>query len=506
MDTLTKDYAKLSAISLQARILTGIMEVISWDQETYMPEQAAAIRAEQLEALAGLIHKEKTSPAFVKALGKLVDLKTGKILSNKVSIPQKGALKAWYRDYKIDKAIPKNFVSEFAKLSSQSMQVWIQAKQENSFQYFAPYLERMVKMNQKKAELIGYKGHPYDALLNLYEPDITTAEVEALFANLKKSTTVLVKKIGKAKQIPNSFLYGKYPSEKQTQFGKDLLKAIGYDFTKGRLDISAHPFSSSNHPTDNRITTRISNSLMNCIGSVLHEAGHAFYEMGLPQEFYGTPLCEPISLGVHESQSRWWETRIGLSKPFWTYFYPELRKTFKGPLEKVSLNDFYKAINRVEPSFIRVEADEVTYTLHIILRFELEKALIEGSLKVRDLPEAWNQKMHELLGITPATNSQGCLQDVHWSMGAFGYFPTYALGNIYASHLFLSFEKAHFDWETRVAKGEFAFILEWLKDNIHRHGKTYTSQELLKNATGKELSADAYTHYLTKKYKEIYKL
>lgn len=505
MDAFLKDYTKLSEISLQARILSSIMELIAWDQETYMPDQAAPFRAEQLETLAGLIHKAKTSPAFVKALGKLVDLKTGKILSNKVSVPQRGALKAWYRDYKIDKAIPKKFVSEFAKLTSQSQQVWIQAKRDNSFQYFAPYLERIIRMNQQKAELIGYKNHPYEALLNLYEPDITLGDIDTLFAHLKKSIVSLVKKIGKAKQAPNSFLYGKYSAEKQMQFGKELLKAIGYDLTKGRLDLSAHPFSSANHPTDSRITTRISNSLMSSILSVLHEAGHGFYEMGLPHEFYGTPLCESLSLGVHESQSRWWETRIGLSKPFWNYFLPVLKKTFKGSLEKVSLNDFYKAINRVEPSLIRVEADEVTYTLHIILRYELEKALIEGALKVRDLPEAWNQKMHELLGTTPATNSEGCLQDVHWSMGAFGYFPTYTLGNIYASHLFLGFEKTNPDWEDRVAKGEFAFILEWLKENIHRHGKAYSSQELLKNATGKELSADAYTHYLNKKYKEIYK-
>ncbi len=507
MDTFQKDYAHLSSLSLQSRMLEGIRELVSWDQETYMPQNAASIRAEQLELLSGMIHKQRTSPQFSKALAKLINLETGRILSKKATLQQKGALKSWYREYKIDVTIPKKFVSEFAKLTSQAMQVWQQAKRDNSFQYFAPYLDRIVKMNQEKAELIGYKEHPYDALLNLYEPGITTADVTTLFNDLRKSLSSLLKKIAQAKQVPDSFLKGKFSEDKQMLFGKDLLNAIGFDLKKGRLDLSAHPFSSSFHPSDNRITTRIDPThLMSNISSVLHEAGHGFYEMGLPQEFYGTPLCESLSLGIHESQSRWWETRIGKSKAFWTHFLPELKKTFKGPLDKASLNDFYRAINKVEPSLIRVEADEVSYTMHIILRFELEKALIEGSLKVRDIPEAWNQKMHELLGITPPTNSQGCLQDVHWALGAFGYFPTYALGNIYASHLFLGFEKAEPNWESQVSKGEFDFVLEWLKTHIHQHGRVYSSKELLKNATGKELSSEAYTHYLTTKYKDIYKI
>jgi carboxypeptidase Taq len=282
---------------------------------------------------------------------------------------------------------------------------------------------------------------------------------------------------------------------------------MGFDFNQGRLDQSSHPFSSSPHPTDNRITTRFhATSLLSCISVILHEGGHALYEKGLPVEQYGTPLGSAISLGMHESQSRWWETRIGQNKSFWTHYLPKLQKYFPNDLKNVKLDPFYRAINKVEPSLIRVEADEVTYPLHVILRFEMEKALIEGSLKVRDIPEAWNSKMQELIGVTPATNSEGCLQDIHWAMGGFGYFPTYTLGNLYAAHLFEAFAKAHPDWEKQIASGNLMFITNWLHENIHQHGRRYTSQELLKKVTGKAFTADAYIKYLNSKYKDIYNL
>jgi carboxypeptidase Taq len=333
---------------------------------------------------------------------------------------------------------------------------------------------------------------------------MTTKEVATIFNNLRLSLIDLLKYIEKKKPINDSFLWGKFSTSKQMEFNEIIMDALCYDRTYGRLDLSEHPFSSSSHPTDSRITTRIHLPyLLSNIRSVMHEVGHALYEMGLPPEQFGTPLGESISLGIHESQSRWWETRIGLNKAFWKRFFPKLKEHFNGKLNNVTLDSFYRAINKVQPSMIRVEADEVTYPLHVILRFELEKCLIEGSLKPKDIPEAWNSKMKELLGITPKNDLEGCLQDVHWSMGAFGYFPTYALGNLFAAQFFQAFEKEFPNWESKM--GDLTFMKEWLQHNIHRHGRRYTSRELIKKVSGKNFSADPFIDYLDKKYRGIYK-
>lgn len=500
------NFEKAKEISKSAELLSGISSLIAWDQETYMPDGGAGIRAEQLQTLAGIIHKERTGSKFTTALKKLVDIKTGKVKEKGLTDQQKAAVREWRRDYIKATALPSRFVEDFAKLTSQSLQVWRFAKQDNCFSHFAPYLDKIVSMSRKKADLLGYKDHPYDALLDIYEPGTTTAQVSELFTSTRKAITTLLAKITKAKQVDDSFLFAKIPQEKQLEMGNQILHAMGYDFAKGRLDISSHPFSSACHPTDSRITTRIHpTSVMSNLFVILHEAGHALYEMGLPVEHYGTPLCHAISLGMHESQSRWWETRIGQTKAFWQHFLPKVQAQFKGKLQSVTLDNFYRAINKVEPSMIRVEADEVTYPLHVILRFELEKALIEGKLKVRDLPEAWNAKMQDLLGITPKTNAEGCLQDIHWSMGAFGYFPTYTLGTMYASHFFPAFEKAFPNWEKRVAEGDLLFIKDWLTQNVHCHGREFSSQDLILNVTGKPFTSKAFIDYLNKKYSEIYK-
>lgn len=502
MDKEQKDYSNLHEISRTTRILEGITAVLDWDHETYMPADGATIRGEQFKVLAGVIHQKKVSPTFANALNKLIDVKTGKIKAKKLLDMQKAALQEWLRDYKIAKALPKKFVEDFAQLISQSMCVWRHAREQDAFHQFAPFLERIIEMNRKKADYLGYQDHPYDALLDLYEPHLTTKDVKLLFGNLRKTITPLLKKILSAKPHDDSFLFGEFSPEMQIKFGHTILNAMQYDMTKGRLDISTHPFSSASHPTDSRITTRIHpTSLMSNIFAVIHEAGHALYEMGLPVEQYGTPLGDSRSLGVHESQSRFWETLIGHSKPFWKYFLPLLQKQFKGKLDHVSLDTFYKAINKVKSSFIRIEADEVSYPLHVILRFELEVDLIEGKLNVRELPEAWNAKMQELLHITPSNNKEGCLQDIHWSMGSFGYFPTYALGTMYAAHLFASFTKSHPNWDVRVSKGELGFIKEWLNQAIYQHGRRYSSKELLEKATGKPFTANAFIDYLTNKYK-----
>lgn len=502
MSSEQKSYKHLHEISRSTRILQGVTSILDWDQETYMPADGAGIRSEQLEVLAGITHQKKTGSKFSNALNKLIDIKSGKILATSLPEPQQAALRIWRRDYLIDKALPKRFVEEFAKLTSQAINAWKNAKKENAFHQFAPFLERIVKMVRKKADLIGYKEHPYDALLDLYEPDITQKDVSILFNSLSQSIVPLLNKITARPQTDDGFLYGTFSHDQQIKFSHELLKAMHYDLAKGRLDFSAHPFSSACHPTDSRITTRIHpKALLSCVFAVIHECGHALYEMGLPVENYGSPLGEAISLGIHESQSRWWETRIGLSKPFWVHFFPILQNHFKEQLKGVSLDTFYQAINKVEPSLIRIEADEVTYPLHVVLRFELEVALIEGKLKVRDLPEAWNSKIYELLKVKPATNSDGCLQDIHWSMGAFGYFPTYALGTMYASHLFEKFEKDHPEWKDKVAVGDLGFIKSWLHNAVYQHGRRYSSKELLQLVTGKPFTADAFVKYLTTKYR-----
>lgn len=498
-------YEKVHALSRNNRVLQSISQILEWDQETMMPPAAAPQRGEQLKMLAGMVHKARTGKPFADALSKIIDLKTGKS-KGKLTPQQARAATLWLRDYKKEKSLPTKFVEDYAHLTSQALEAWRHARQENAFSHFAPFLDKIVTMNRKKADLLGYEEHPYDALLDLYEPDMTTKEVEKVFKPLQKSLTGLLKKIQAKTQVKDQFLKGNFPEEKQIAFAHTLLEAIGYDKNKGRLDISTHPFSSSSHPNDSRITTRVHQDfVISNISVVLHEGGHSLYEMGLPQEHYGSPLGQALSLGMHESQSRWWETRIGHSKAFWEHYLPHLKKIFKS-LDKVNVDQFYKGINKVEPSLIRVEADEVTYSLHVILRFEIEKALIEGTLAIRDVPDFWNAKMKELLFITPPSNREGCLQDIHWSMGAMGYFPTYTLGNLYASHLFLGFEKKHRDWAARVAQGEFNFIREWLHTNVYQHGRALTSKELLKKATGKEFSANAFINYLEHKYKDIYQL
>jgi carboxypeptidase Taq len=329
--------------------------------------------------------------------------------------------------------------------------------------------------------------------------------VGLIFDGLQKELTGLIKKINKSRPIDDRFLHKKIDHAKQLEIAHWILSQLPIDAAYSRLDLSAHPFSTALHPHDSRITTRIlPKGFMSNIFSVLHEAGHSMYEMGLPVANWGTPLSEATSLSIHESQSRWWETLIGRSLCFWKQFYPALQKKLPH-LKTIPLDRFYRAINQVSPSLIRVEADEVTYCLHVIVRFEIEKELISGSLQVSDLPDAWNSKMKEYLGVTPPNDSQGCLQDIHWSLGDFGYFPTYALGNLFAAQFMTCFAKETPDWEEAVAKGTLGFIREWLKENIHQWGRMYNSEELAKRITGKPLSETAYTNYLKKKYASIYK-
>jgi carboxypeptidase Taq len=484
----------------------SILTLLHWDQETYMPPGGISARSEQIAELSHLIHEKKISRSHAQALEEFVHLTTGTPKKKSLTSDQKICIREWHKDYCRATKLPSAFVKAFSQLTSEASQIWAMAKKDNNFKLFAPFLKKIIQMNREKADILGFGDHPYDALLEAYEPCMTSSRVSRIFEGLQKELQSLLKKISQAKKVDTRFLRRAISDEKQHEIGAWICAQMPMEPGYTRLDVSSHPFSMALHPHDSRITTRyLKHSFLSNIFSILHEAGHSMYEMGLPTAHFGTPLAEATSLTVHESQSRWWETLLGRSLPFWKHMYPTLQKKLPY-LKTVPLARFYRAIHEVAPTFIRVEADEVTYGLHVILRFEIEKQLIAGSLSVSDLPDAWNAKFKELFGVVPPTPAQGCLQDIHWSLGDFGYFPTYALGNLLAAQLFQTFAKKHPDWEARVASGEFPFIRDWLKQNIHIHGKRYNSDELAKRATGKTLSEDAYCHYLKAKYKEIYDL
>lgn len=499
-----KPFDQLHGLSNALYAWISLQALLDWDQEVMMPSAAIEFRAYQTALAAGQVHKIKTGKKFSHLLQQLIDLDSGKILDPHLTAPQVAALQAFRRDHLQAIKLPTTFVKNFVTLTTNACHVWAKSRKASDFSIFAPQLEKIVHANRKKADLLGYQDHPYDALMDLYEIGMTTKQLIPLFERLKIHLKSLLKKIQAQPPPDNAFLKQEFSPEIQLQFGKKLLKYLGFLPENSRLDLSIHPFCTGLHPLDVRMTTRIRhNDVMSSIFSTLHEGGHAMYNQGFPLEWQGTPLCESASLGIDESQSRFWETRIGYSLPFWTHFLPLLQKDFP-QLKNVSLEAFYAAINHVNPSFIRVEADEVTYNLHIILRFEIEKALMEGSLKVKDIPDVWNQKTEELLGIIPMSSAQGCLQDIHWAMGSLGYFPTYALGNLYASQLFTTFEKTHPDWQERLARGDLIFIREWLKSHIHRWGRQFTPTELIQNITGRPLDETAYIDYLQKKYQALY--
>lgn len=499
-------YETLKELSTEIHTLHSILSLLHWDQETYMPKGSITPRSEQIAMLSTIIHEKRTSRQFKNALEKLVHITSGKPKVKGLSKPQLCNLREWRREWIRETKLPKDFVKTFSQVTSEASQIWSTAKKENNFKLFAPFLKRIIQLCRQKADILGFSDHPYDALLETYEPCMTTKRVESIFSSLKTELVSLLKKIQNADQIDARFLHKKMDEKTQVSMGHLLLSKLPMETEYTRCDISAHPFSMALHPHDSRITTRIlPNAFMSNIFSILHEAGHSLYEMGLPISYWGTPLCQAASLTVHESQSRFWETLIGKGLPFWNFFYPLLKKHSTKLLGAISLEKFYKAINKVSPSFIRVEADEVTYCLHVILRFEMEKQLIRGTLQVEDLPSAWNSSMKELFGIAPPTDTLGCLQDIHWSLGDFGYFPTYALGNLLAAQFSTAFAKQHPDWEEKMSSGDLIFIRDWLKKNVHQWGKMYNVEQLAKKVTGHAFSEKFYVSYLNKKYGRIYR-
>lgn len=500
MGKATDPFSKLKMLSTEASLLSSISGLLEWDQETHMPHDAIHMRSAELELMAGLIHKQRTSSSFKKALSELVDLSTGKMKEPGASLEMKASAREWLKEFLKDSKLPSSFVKNFSKTTSAALAAWDEAKKTANFKLFLPHLEKIVALSRKKAKFLGYKKHPYDALLDLYEPDLTTDSLTTLFEKLKPPLINILKETQKKQKTIDLHL-GTFTEDLQIKTGLLLLKAMGFSKETSRLDTSSHPFCTGLHPKDIRMTTRIDlKDPASSIFSIIHEGGHGLYHQNLPVEHFGTPLCEAASYGVDESQSRLWETIIGRGLPFWKFFYPKLQELFPENLSDISLEDFFSWVNRIEPSTIRVEADEVTYCLHIILRFEIEKGLIEGSIKVKDVPTVWNKKMKEYLGITPSNDKEGCLQDIHWAMGGIGYFPTYAIGNILAAQLFESIKISNPDFKHKIENGDFTFLREWLYENIHKHGKIYTPKELILKATRKSLGVDSYINYLEAKF------
>ena len=506
MKLKTTDYDKLFELSRKTTVLGSIQGLLGWDQQTYMPPKGASARAEQMAFMSHLIHKEKTGKKFRDALTKLIDLETGECFDEALTFPQRTALREWRRDYLQQVKLPSSFVKKFSQTTALATQVWKEAKEKSDFKLFAPHLQKIITLVRKKADYLGYQNHPYDALVDLYEPEMTTDHLTNLFGKLRLELSTLLKKINACPEPRTDFLRKKYPPTRQLQFGKQLLKAMGFSSDTSRVDKTAHPFCRTLSPGDLRMTTWVyPENLPTHLFAILHEGGHGLYEQNLPAAHFGSPLGQAVSLGIHESQSRLWEVFIGQSLSFWKHFYPLLQQAFPENLSAISLEVFYHAINRIKPSLIRVEADEVTYCLHIILRFEIEKALLEGHLTVKEIPDVWNEKMRTYLGITPHSHYEGCLQDIHWAYGSLGYFPTYALGNLYAAQLFAGFDKAIPTWKDDVSNGNLPSITHYLTEKIYKWGRQYPPEKLIERATGAPLTIAPYIAYLKTKFSAVYR-
>jgi carboxypeptidase Taq len=509
-----KTLKTLELLTTQLREIQRInsaASVLSWDQETHMPAGGGVARAEQIATLQGIAHQKLVSPETERLLGQAVDLTTGEPLNHDGELWDESAqslLREVWRDYSRARKLPSEFVVKLSRECSLAQQVWAEAKEHNAFSEFLPNLKTVLELKREEAGFLGYQDSPYNALLDLYEPGSTVAGLRPLFDRLKSRLVPLLCRIQDSSvTIDDSLLFQSYDTARQLEFGRLVLIAMGYDFERGRLDLSAHPFTTSFHPTDVRVTTRVyEHDLASCLFSCIHEGGHGLYDQGLDPDHYGSPLGEAVSLGIHESQSRLWENCVGRSRAFWRFFYPILQQTFPHQLRAVDMERFYAAINRVKPSFIRVEADELTYNLHIMLRFEIEQDLIEGRTSPEELPEIWKAKMKAYLGITPTSDAEGVLQDVHWSFGAFGYFPTYTLGNLYAVQFY---EQARIEiphLEDEIAAGQLMVLRRWLGQKIHRWGRLFTPDRLCQRVTGTSLSPEPFLRYVERKYGELYRL
>ncbi len=482
--------------------IVSTVSLLQWDQEVNMPPKAAEGRGQQMATLSALSHRMFTDPAMGKLLHELHE-NTDQLTDDEAKLVSETLY-----DYKRATKLPESFVHEFAQEQSKAFQSWVKAREESRFSLFQPNLEKMVELSKRKADYLGYEESPYDALLESHERGMTTNTLKSIFSELAEEQSKLVKRIVDSPNQPDTaWTQQEWDEQKQWEFTLQVLRDIGYDFDAGRQDRSVHPFTTNFDLYDVRITTRVNrNDLFSALTGSIHEGGHALYEQGFRPEDRRTVLAEAISLGVHESQSRMWENMIGRSLSFWKHYTLPLKKQYSGQLDEITPEQVYQAINRVSPSLIRVEADECTYNLHVILRFEIEIGLIEGTLQVSDIPETWNAKMKEYLGLDVPNDAKGCLQDIHWSHGSLGYFPTYTLGNLYAAQLFEQILNDIPDLWTQVEAGTFIHLLEWLREHVHRVGRRKTAPELIRDISGQDVSCKPYLKYLDDKYTDLYRL
>jgi len=483
--------------------LRNASAVLGWDQQTYMPQGGSDARGHQLGTLGKLAQIKFISDE----VGQLLEDLKAEFAGADPGLEDAALIRVTARDYAKAKSVPPEFIVESAIVTTKAFDAWMEARKKSDFSIFRPHLEKVVELTRKYVSFFPPADHPYDTLLDDFEPGMKTADVKVIFDGLRPKQVELLKQIAEAKQVKDNFLYDKYKEKKMDEFSVSIATQFGYDWKKGRQDRAPHPFCTTFSVNDVRITTRFEKQNPTAmLFSTMHETGHALYELGSKQEFDRTPLMGGASLAIHESQSRMWENMVGRSFAFWEHFYPEFKKLFPAQLDGVGLKAFYKAINKVEPSFIRVNADEATYNMHIMLRLELEIGMVEGTIAVKDLPEIWNTKMNEYLGITPANDAQGVLQDMHWSGGAIGYFSTYALGNLVSAQLWEKINADMPNLDDEIRKGKFDSLLGWLRTNLHVHGRKFDPQDLVQKITGSKIDSAAYVRYLTKKYSAIYGL
>ncbi|MBS3059027.1 MAG: carboxypeptidase M32 [Candidatus Diapherotrites archaeon] len=486
-------------------LLAGTGALLEWDRETYMPKQGIMNRAEQAAIVSRLVHEKVVSEKFYGALKRLVKPRT----LRKLSAMHQFIVKRAFKDVRKARKLPPEFVAEMARTTALANHAWVEAKQKNRFRLFAPHLKKIVELKRRQAKLIGLEGHPYNSLLDGFEEGMTVEKLRKTFSYLKAELLKLLEEIKQSKKFREQgkkLFRKKFPVEKQKKLCR-LAYGLILPAAESRLDVSAHPFTTTIGRHDVRITTRYhEENPFFSLSATVHESGHALYELQLPKQFEHTFIFDAPSLGVHESQSLFWENMVLMNEGFWDYFYQRFCKEVREELKGLSRKEVLEKLNEVKPSFIRVDADEVTYPLHVILRFELELGLIEGKIKVNDLPKLWNRKMKQYLGITPGKDSEGVLQDTHWSIGHIGYFPTYALGAIYAVQLYKRLLKEMPSARKQIANGNFEPVKGWLHKKVHCHGRKFTAEEIIRKATGKNLDSEGFVSYLREKYSKIYGL
>ena len=488
-------YRRLVKRAHQIAFVSGAAELLSWDLETYMPPKGLGFRAEQLAYLGGQSHRLWTA----KAVGGWIA--ACEQAGFAADSPEAANVREWRRAYDRATRLPAALVEKFERTRALARESWREARQRSEFSLFRPHLEKLLALNRQKADCLGFVESPYDALLDGYEPGTRASHLRVLFAELRPAIgTIFAQARERSAAVPADLIAGHYPIAAQQAFNLEVAQAMGFDFAAGRIDTTTHPFCSTAGPGDCRLTTRYRESdFMYSLYSILHEAGHGLYEQGLPADHFGTPLGTAASLGIHESQSRLWENHVGRHPAFWEHWHPLACAHFP-ELKRLTPAQLTAAVNRVCPSFIRTEADQVTYDLHIMLRFEIEVDLLEGRLAVADLPACWNESFEKLIGLKVANDAQGCLQDIHWSLGDLGYFPTYTLGNLNAAQLMARAQAECPGLAAGLARGEYGALLAWLRDKVHRHGLRYPPQELMRLATGEPTRAAHHLECLRRKF------